>query len=253
MMTFRTCSIALLATAALAGTALADGTVRMNNGATGYNSFTATSQSGYNGENSGPGSNGSNFQTFCLQANEFFTPGQTYTSIISTYTVAEGRSNYDPSGPTAATSSGRDYLSSTTALLYSTFRAGGTFGGFAPSGSSALTTALQLAIWYSEGELNNVTSTGNTTYADYSTYTGNTAAVAMYNWARTNNDGSLYNVRVLQLYNSNGSNAQDQLTILSPAQLLNFVPLPPAAFAGLGTLAGVIGIGYIRRRRLAAV
>jgi len=249
MMTLRTCSLAVLATASLAGTALANGTVRMNNGPSNYNSFTATSLTGYNGENSGPGSTSSSFQTFCLQANEFFTPGHTYTSVISTYTLAEGNSNYDPSGPTAPTlGTGRDYLSSTTALLYSTFRAGGTFGGFAPATSSALTTALQMAIWYSEGELNN----GTATYANYAAYTGNSAAVAMFNWARTNNNGSLYNVRVLQLFNSNGTNAQDQLTILSPAQL-SMVPLPPAAFAGMGTLAAVIGMGYIRRRRLTAV
>lgn len=248
-MSLRSCVLAVLATAALAGTARADGTVRMNNGAANYNSFTATGLTGYVGENSGPGSTGSSFQTFCLQANEYFTPNNIYTGVISTYTLAEGNSNYDPSGPTAPTTgTGRDYLSSTTALLYSSFRSGGTFGGNAPSTSSALTTALQLAIWYSEGELNN----GTTTYANFASYTGNSAAVAMFNWANANKDGSLYNVRVLQLFNSNGTNAQDQLTILSPAQL-SFVPLPPGAYAGMGTLAGVIGIGYVRRRRLAAV
>lgn len=40
------------------------------------------------------------------------------------------------------------------------------------------------------------------------------------------------------------TSSQDQMVL---------VPLPPAALAGLGTLAGVIGIGYIRRRRLASL
>jgi len=30
------------------------------------------------------------------------------------------------------------------------------------------------------------------------------------------------------------------------------VPLPPAAYAGLGTLACLLGAGHIRRRKLAA-
>ena len=34
---------------------------------------------------------------------------------------------------------------------------------------------------------------------------------------------------------------------------LTLVPLPPAAFAGLGTLAGVAGLGYIRRRHHVSV
>lgn len=39
------------------------------------------------------------------------------------------------------------------------------------------------------------------------------------------------------------TNIQDQLVV---------VPLPPAAWAGLGTLSAVFGLSYIRRRRLAA-
>jgi hypothetical protein len=42
---------------------------------------------------------------------------------------------------------------------------------------------------------------------------------------------------------SNGQfsgNRQDQLTL---------IPLPPAAWAGLGSLAGVMAIGYVRRRK----
>jgi len=234
--------------AAVAGTALADGGVRINAGFAGYTggigigggAFTATTlNSGYIGEFSGPGSSLTSFQTFCLQLNENLAFGGNYTAAISTFTVLEGLSNYDPSGPTAPTSTGSDDLSSTTALLYSTFRNGGNFGGSWDGLSTTdLTLALQLAIWFSEGELTN----GTTFFSLYANYTSNTLALNLFAWASNplHNLGSLWDVRVLQLFNSDRSNAQDILTI---------VPLPPAAYAGLGTLAGVIGMGYIRRRR----
>ncbi len=243
-------TVALVAT--MAGTTLADGGVLISVGAPGYDggiglgggAFTATPTSGYIGELSGPGSIGTSFQTFCLQENENVGLPGNYTAVISTYTVLEGRSNYDPSGPTAPTTgTGRDYLSPTTALLYSTFRNGGNFGGFGTGQSTQdLTQALQLAIWFSEGELTD----GDNTFGNYSNYAGgagdDTLAEKLFAWASNplNNQGSLWDVRVLQLFNADGSNAQDMLTI---------VPLPPAAYAGMGTLAGVIGMGYIRRRR----
>ena len=248
--------ITIATVAALAGASYADGVVNMTGAFPGYDggngggTFTATSVSGYNGESFGPGSTANSFQTFCLQENEFVNPfgsGTNYNTVIAGYTVLAGRSNYDPSTGAAATASGIDELSSTTALLYSTFRSSNDFsflGAAAPASTSALAGALQLAIWYSEGELSDGTGA---TFDNYTAYTGNLTAVAMFNWAMGANNGSFYNVRVLQMFDrdSNGNstgNAQDMLTI---------VPLPPAAYAGMGTLAGVIGMGYIRRRRLA--
>ena len=234
--------------AALAGTAAAD-SVTVTQGATGYQggngggAFTATQASaGFVGTFSGPASNGtSNFQTFCLQLNENLSFGGTYNTVISTYTVAAGVTNFDPASGAFGSNPSQDTLGATTALMYSQFRTFGNFGGFAPADTTDLATALQLAIWYSEGELSSPANPNGLNNA----FAANTAAVNMFNWAMgvaNANPTEFYGVRVLQMFNADGSNAQDVLTI---------VPLPPAAYAGIGTLAGVIGMGYIRRRRLA--
>lgn len=234
--------------AALAGTACAD-SVTITPGAAGYQggngggAFTATQASlGFVGTFSGPASNGtSNFQTFCLQLNENLGFGGTYKTVISTYTVAAGVTNFDPTSGSFGANVGQDELSATTAVLYSQFRNSGNFGGTAPADTTALVNALQLAIWYSEGELSSPANPNGLNGA----FAANSDAVAMFNWAKgvaIANPNNFYGVRVLQLFNASGTNAQDLLTI---------VPLPPAAYAGMGTLAGVIGMGYIRRRRLA--
>lgn len=53
----------------------------------------------------------------------------------------------------------------------------------------------------------------------------------------------LLNVRVQY-----GTSPSEPSFTLEPPQL-TVVPLPPAAWAGFSTMAGVIGIGYVRRRR----
>ncbi len=249
---------------ALAGTALADGTVRMSAGASGLGggngggAFTATYDSGYIGEFSGPGSTANSFQTFCLQLSESVSLGNSlYNAAVRSYTVAAGNSSWDPVTGLTGTAV-QDEISATTALLYSTFRSGGNFGGnFTGAYDGALATALQLAIWYSEGELANANAILDN--QRYSSFTGSalatdlassdTLAEQLFFWAKglaVLNPNEFYGVQVLVLSNGPGQNGfgnnQDMLTI---------VPLPPAAYAGMGTLAGVIGLGYIRRRRLA--
>jgi hypothetical protein len=232
--------VVLAVVGAAASVAMADGRVRITDATGIYDgtngsggAFTATTVSGSNGLNGGAGGSSTTFLTFCLERSENLSFGNTYFTQISDRAVAGG-SNADPTtGAPNVPGQGFDVLSPVTALLYQTFRNGGSFGGVAPVMTSALTSALQDAIWYSEGELGSIS--GN--------------ALAMYNWARNQNPQSIGNVRVMRLWTSysNGvysGNAQDLLTI---------VPLPPAAFAGLGTLAGVIGMGYIRRRRLASI
>lgn len=49
--------------------------------------------------------------------------------------------------------------------------------------------------------------------------------------------------RVLGVETS-GGNGQDMVTM---------IPLPPSAYAGMGTLVALLGLGYIRRRKLAAI
>jgi hypothetical protein len=278
-------SVALAASSSMA---LADGYVSMNQNSSnspysasnglGGGAYTATAYSangfsGYVGEVTGPRASAAagSFTTFCLQVSEGFPnsdpPGPAngiYQARIREYTEGRGASNWDPASPgTAATTNpNRDYLSSNTAWIYSSFR-NNNFGGF--TGFAGLTTnqigdALQLAIWYSEGELFSGTNGAGTRISANSrssrwlgTSADAVAARALFEYANSiQHNGNLYGVRVLQLWAYDGTQgnggfnafAQDQLTI---------VPLPPAAYAGLGTLAGVIGLGYVRRRRLASI
>jgi len=100
-------------------------------------------------------------------------------------------------------------------------------------------SALQLAIWRLEDEISNTTNWDNLGNADV-----RALAAILYNAATAaaaaNGSGDFYGVRVLRLYTLGGVNSQDQLTL---------IPLPPAAWAGLSTLAGVGFVGYIRRRK----
>ena len=71
-------------------------------------------------------------------------------------------------------------------------------------------------------------------------------AQAIFNWAQANSTGALRGVRVLRLWDdfdpSLGyyGNRQDVLTI---------IPLPPSAYAGLGTLGALMGLAHLRRRK----
>ncbi len=249
-MTHKFGSIACMAVLALAGQAMADGVVSASyspsgygNGANGGGGFLFTyvsgtvglmgSQTHTLGANNADNNRLTNgFVSFCIERTENLPTGNSFAQI-------SGSSN---GGGFSGQQGGVDPISNATALLYRTFRAGtamnlgGSFGSVVVD-SAAEATDLQLAIWSIEGEI---------TPANPLTITAR--AQAMINWATTNQTG-LGGVRVLRLWSNYNAQTgvysgfrQDQLTI---------VPLPPAAFAGLGTLAGVIGLGYIRRRRLA--
>lgn len=222
-------AILILAVGATAGTALADRVNVSNPGPTyrnqsfGGGSFRVTTLTGYAGENGGFGGTTSSFLSFCLERNEIVNLGHNYYCTIDTVARDGGLGGGNP-----------DPLSPVTAALYQEFRDGGSYGNLAGLGNNLLDTAneirsLQRAIWHSEDEL------------DGSGFTSDTLAVALYNWAVANNNGSIGNVRVLNLWTNsdNTGNAQDILTI---------VPLPPAGWAGVASLASVFGAGYIRRR-----
>ena len=177
------------------------------------------------------------FLSFCIERNEYITNSGTYWTEISTTALYGGQGGQQGGQG--------DPLSSRTALLYSQFRQIGNegvvpntlFNGLIADGvwNASDSSALQLAIWKSEDENVNVGS--------------NPLAAALFNWATGAANGSLYGVRVLRLWqNRSGTDGnytysgehQDQLTL---------IPLPPAAWAGLSTLAGVGFVGYIRRRK----
>jgi hypothetical protein len=223
----------VLVAAAMAGSAMADGIVNTDyagGNLTGFNGgggFRMTQISGYNGENGGTGGTANSFVTFCLEENEYFSPGSNYFTQIATSTANGGVSGGNP-----------DPIDGITARMYLEFRNGGSFGGVVPGGvwNNSTISSLQLAIWYEEGE------------RPLSDLDAN--ALAMLAWGTANSDGALHGVRVVRQWSSYdpqsgfSGNAQDMLTI---------VPLPPAATAGLATMAGVLGLGYARRRKLSAL
>lgn len=215
-----TCMIAALAGAAFASSAMADGYATYSAPGAG---FLITQISGDSGLNGGPGGSANSFVTFCVELNEFFTPGNSYYTQIATSASGGGNGGGNP-----------DPIDGTTAKLYREFRSGGDFGTNLPGGlTPANAAAIQDAIWYSENELGSISG----------------SALAIFNWAAANNDAALHGVRVIRSWTSidaNGNysgNAQDMLTI---------VPTPTAALAGFGTLAGVGMLGAVRRRRNSA-
>lgn len=221
---------AVLGVGLAAGSALA-GQITMNNPGSNWRdgggwpggAFRATVVSGFNGQTGGPGGDSSSFLTFCLEYTEHFSFGSTYNTVISDVAQNGGGGG----------GSGGDPISGITKAIYAEFRRGGdnSFGisGLNIGGGgdlSNLTRAIQNAIWFEEAEIESLPSG---------------LATTVYNWGVSNaaNAGLTSNVRVLQLWNLDGSRAQDQLTL---------IPLPGAGAAGLAML----GLGAMRRRRTLA-
>jgi hypothetical protein len=190
--------------------------------------FSAVRVSGYIGETGGPGGSSNSFLTFCLERSENIGLPQTSFAEIGDRALAGGPDGGNDPAP-------GDPLSLVTAFLYWTFRTGQAMGAQGVVDSADETRSLQRAVWFSENELNGTETE----------WLQDTRAQDYYNWAAANHDDSMHGVAVLRLWAdySNGQYSgfrQDQLTI---------IPLPPAAWAGLGSLAGVMAIGYVRRRK----
>lgn len=168
------------------------------------------------------------FQTFCAESNENIAFSTTYDWTMSDSAVAGGYSGGSP-----------DPLSAEAAYLFTQFW-NGTLTDYdftLGSGRSDSATALQLALWKLEGEI----QPGDLTTA----YNGNTQAqdwVTLATNAVSDGDWSgIGNVRVLNLTNQQtGANVQSVLVV---------IPLPPAALLGLGLMTAMGAVGAIRRRR----
>ncbi len=144
-------------------------------------------------------------------------------------------------------------------------RAAGLMGNrgefIAPSGNAShWAAALQLLIWESLWE-STVGAGWDLNAGNFQLNSTNSTVTNRVNWLKNggsangvtitvaNSATNLYNTGlggIRALSGSTGSineRGQDQLVI---------IPLPPAAWAGISSLAGVIGFGYIRRRNLRA-
>jgi hypothetical protein len=205
----------------------------MGAGEMGVTSFTgATSVS----MGSGVGISGNIFETFCLETNESISTGTTLNwSTLDTFA-----SNGGFSGGV----NNQDQLDARTAYLYHQFVSGSLSGyNYAQGGgrvSSA--TALQLAIWQIEGEI----QPGALTTA----YNGNAQAQAWVAAAAAAVAGGAWsgigNVRVINPVAANGDTQQSML--IETVTTVTPVPLPPAALLGVGLMAALCGAGALRRR-----
>lgn len=174
-------------------------------------------------------------RTFCAETGEHFVPGTSYFVQYSTTAMNGGTGGAgDPLGTQSAWLYSRAV--SDPSALASVFGV----GGFNITNANQ-SRAVQEALWKLEGE-------------SYTFATGTIAGwrEALITLANTNSNGSLYGVMFMRLWDTRSYNSGSGSWDFSGRRQDQFVmvPLPPAAWAGLGTIAAVIGFGYIRRRSL---
>ena len=210
-----------LVQAASAASLAAGDTIKLTDsyGSTGGGEFIGTILSGA----AAPGS----FITFCVEKNEFFTPGQTLqVQAVSTAAVNGGAGGGNP-----------DPLDARTAYLFTQFSLG-TLSNYSYDNATARVSSansLQKAIWYLEQEI----SLPSSDTQAQSWINEATNKVSSGEWS------GIGDVRVLNLYRWDSAThsyslpAQDQLYV---------IPIPePETYAML--LAGLGLLGFAMRRR----
>lgn len=178
------------------------------------------------------GSGGSQFMTFCIELSEFLDFDTNFNYSIGTAAIGGGIGGGSP-----------DLISAQTANLYRLFATGALTGydyNGGTRGNSA--NALQALFWTLEGEVSYNAVNGEFRRVDNNNLVGtlSTAEQSLYTtWnALPFSANADYGVRAVNPFN-NGTNAQSVLIL---------IPLPPAAWAGVGTLAGLALFGVVRRR-----
>ena len=161
---------------------------------------------------------GTAFDTFCVERNQYINVGGTYSYVIAN--GSDGGVNSPNLTP----------VSLGTAWLYSQFR-DGTLAGF--TGTTAQQTDLQNAIWFFQGELSSLNSNPYVTLADQNV--GNPLA----------NGNGAYGVDVWNLYDpSSCAPCQSQLGIQSVPEAatwwIGFAILLPFGLATTKTFRRVV-------------
>lgn len=155
------------------------------------------------------------FVTFCLETNEYVSYNAQYNATISTGALrggSGGSGGWDP-----------DPLSPQSAYLYSLWIDGGI------THNDGTANDLQNAIWYIEGE---------TTSSNYLVIQANSAVASGGSWFNTWGADCIGDIRVMNLWNLDGSYAQDQFVR---------VPVPGAVLLGMLGLS----VAGVKLRRFA--
>ncbi len=179
------------------------------------------------------GSGGSEFMTFCIELGEFLDFSNAFDYSLGSSSIGGGVGGGSP-----------DLLAQQSAYLYRLF-ATGSLSSYDYTGGTRANSAnaLQALFWTIEGEVTYNSTNGEFRRSDNNALVGTLSAAEQGLYTTWNSlafsNTEDYGVRVVNA-TLNNNNAQSVLVL---------IPLPPAAWAGIGTLGGLAVLGSVRRRR----